>query len=261
VTGALAGIGAISERLTRPRTTQEVPVERGVLLSTPGRPDHRYGNLLHLVSGPVDTAGLRDELGRAGRLLAEHGAPGPAGVRWELAIGDGIEAEGPPVATGWRAHLDDVLVLRPGRLRPSARILEIRRVEPAERKVLDELADPEDDFATDGLRDWFLAERIALESPATGFWVAFENDEAVAACFTGTDDRIGRIDQLTVRPAMRRRGWGSAMIAAVCRQLVHCEAIVLEPEVDGWRSHMYRRLGFRREGITVVVLEDDPLHE
>lgn len=247
-------LGRLSECLSRPPGTLERVLPYGTIIHTPTRPDHRYGNVLVLPAVPTSTAAVLSGLELYRDMAAELSMPRKACLAWEADGPDVRQAVKAAVGVGLRAELADVLIARPTSGPGASRLVE--PVPESKWPELQAMASSSDDFGEDGLRTWFLEGRLEMvRAGHAHIWGVLVDHEVAAACFSFTSGSLSRLDQLLVRPDLRRRGLGSAAIAGIRDRLSASEWIVMEPQTGNWRSQMYQRLGFEPAGVTVTVVE------
>ena len=91
----------------------------------------------------------------------------------------------------------------------------------------------------------YLAEEVVLlaeeQGDAVGFAVAWPENE-----------RVGYVGLLYVRPELRRRGIGRALLAQAAQRLDR-PFVTLSVDTDAEARSFYRRLGFREDALSLVI--------
>lgn len=252
--------GRLSERLSRPPGTLERVIDGATVIHTPSRPDHRYGNVLALEDVPTSVVDVLNAVEKYRELGDDLGMPSLACLAWEIPDADPARSIEFATAAGLDVQLADVLIARPTGEASASQT--VHPVPEAKWAHLHTLASSEDDFTDDGLRRWFLEGRLELvRSGRAQIWGVLDEGIPVAACFSFTSGVLSRVDQLLVRPDLRRRGLGSTLVAGIRDRLSSSRLIVMEPQTGNWRSNMYRKLGFEPAGFTVTATERRSIRE
>jgi uncharacterized protein (DUF952 family)/GNAT superfamily N-acetyltransferase len=74
-----------------------------------------------------------------------------------------------------------------------------------------------------------------------------EHGRVVAAAQLRVDGATASVESVTTDPAVRRRGYGTALATAGA---AGCDLVVLDAAADDWPRHWYARLGFTEAGRT-----------
>lgn len=107
------------------------------------------------------------------------------------------------------------------------------------------------DFVARTLDDW-LTSANAFDGPSEVFYLAWSNHSVVGMCGLNEDpflepgSRIGRLRHLYVAPATRRRGVGSALVAACVASATDSFVRIRLRTFDADADTFYRSIGFIR---------------
>ena len=108
----------------------------------------------------------------------------------------------------------------------------------------------------------FAAEMVATyraKAPDCRYHLVMHEGGAVAyGALAAAPDRVGLIEDLFTRPAVRRRGIATAMIAAFTDRLrdMGCEPVFLGALATEAPKHLYARLGFRPVGLATTWVRE-----
>lgn len=244
-----------------------VHVGTDVVVRTPGRPDHRAGNVVDLLA-PPDATTVEARLTDVHRLMAPLGVPS-LHLRYELPTGvaDDVARVAALVAVGCTGSVLRVLEVGGDALpRPDA--------PPADVGV-ERLAGPDGDVV-DGRR-WYAAsvlDRYAHGDDVTAWrgwdaaWGAWDRERVTAlaragraevwmasrhgmpvAALTLLDDRDGLavVEGVVTHPAHRRRGIARALLGRALASLADArrpDRVALAVSVDSPGEALARDLGF-----------------
>jgi GNAT superfamily N-acetyltransferase len=234
--------------------------ETMIVLRTPSNPNYYWGNCLVLPQAPRD----EDLLHWLAVFDAEIGALQPASRHVTIGINDLYRDEPMPSwrAAGFELHIESVMRLLPGELRPPTKPPQgevlVRPIDFASEvpAIVELECQEEGPFEPAGYRRhrYVRFERYAqMHAEARLQWFGVWCDGVLAASCGLMRERaeaasVARFQHVFTHPAWRRRGLCSALVQQVSRYAFdqwQVGEIYMLADVGDVAIHIYRALGYR----------------